>query len=158
MAERFSVQVRKFVDKANGDIERTTRAVTLELFKAVILATPVDTGRARGNWQTSVGQPITSVVDRLDKNGTVAIGEVSARMGKAGSITWLANNLPYIAVLEYGGYPDPVKLGTYVPGEGYEIRSSGGFSKQAPAGMVRVNIARIEELLRRAAVVQTRGR
>jgi hypothetical protein len=58
-------------------------------------------------------------------------------MGGLGSLTWLSNNLPYIEKLEYGGYPDGPN-------------TIGGFSKQAPAGMVRVNMARITAHVRAA--------
>jgi len=32
-------------------------------------------------------------------------------------------------------------------GKGYEIRSSGGFSKQAPQGMVRMNVERWPDMV-----------
>lgn len=165
MPGKFSRDVRRFVKKTKGNIDLQVRAITLELFRSIILATPVDTGRARGNWQTSVGSPKTGIVARLDPTGQAALGEVVANLGGAGTVTWLANNLPYIAVLEYGEYPNPPKLGTYVPKDrrkkaradgdvtqAYEIRSAGGYSKQAPYGMVRVNFARVSEIVRRANV------
>lgn len=61
---------------------------------------------------------------------------------------YIENNLPYINTLEYGGYPDPVKKGTYEKGTGYVIKSRGGFSKQAPHGMVGLTMARYEKLLK----------
>ena len=51
----------------------------------------------------------------------------------------MANNLPYAHVIEYGGYP----------GDG--PNTVGGFSKQAPAGVVRVNVARFEAILEEQA-------
>ena len=60
------------------------------------------------------------------------------------SMYWIYNNLEYIHVLEFGLFPTPVKKGTRIPGGGYEIRSEGGFSKQAPGGMVRLAIADLE--------------
>jgi hypothetical protein len=68
----------------------------------------------------------------LDPDGTAAIADVMANMGGAGKVTYLTNNLPYIQQLEYGGYPDPVKRGSWIkrsrhsgPAH-YEILSEGG--------------------------------
>jgi hypothetical protein len=132
--------IRRFTEHTKREINRDVRAVQLALFSSIIRGTPVDSGRARGNWQTSIGTPVEGTVERLDQRGTQAIAEVRNNMGEAGQVTWLTNNLPYIGKLEYGGY-----------GEG--PNTVGGFSKQAPAGMVRVNMARvaglIEEIVRR---------
>ncbi len=153
---RFSDAVAKFAAGTKTDIDRRVRGVTLALFRGVILGSPVDTGLFRGNWQTSVEQPVSGKVNRIDKSGSEAIAEVIANMGGAGSKTWLTNNLPYSEVLEFGEYPDPPKRGTWVKAAGkgkrrvpghFEIRSVGGYSKQAPAGMVRINMARIAEIL-----------
>lgn len=113
--------------------------------------TPVDTGRARGNWQISIGSDNTSPIERNDpKNyGTVSQfkGEEIKKLNecKGDEKIFIVNNLPYITTLEYGGYPDPVKLGTWnKEKKEYEKRSAGGYSKQAPSGMVGVTVANIK--------------
>jgi hypothetical protein len=141
----FSAGIRRYVDGVKVDVDRQVRGITLALFKSVIVGTPVDTGRARGNWQTSIGAPEVGVVDRLDPSGAAAIGEVRKNMGGVGHITWLANNLPYIEKLEYGGYPEGPN-------------TVGGFSRQAPAGMVRINMARIDGIIRENGGLPTRRR
>lgn len=154
---RFSDQVANFASGTKVEIDRRVRGVTLGLFRGVILGSPVDEGRFRGNWQTSVGQPAEGTLDQVDKSGAAAIAAILANMGGAGSQTWMTNNLPYSEVLEFGEYPNPPKRGTWVKAAGrgkrrvaghFEIRSIGGYSKQAPAGMVRVNMARIAEILK----------
>jgi hypothetical protein len=156
MADTFSVQVDDWVKKAKGKVDQKVRAITLALFSGIIKATPVDPGgdiaghvggRARGNWQTSVGSPAAGVIETVDPTGATAIAGVLANMGGAGKVTWLTNNLPYISVLEFGGYPDPVKRGTRLKDGGYEIRSVGGYSRQAPAGMIRINMARVQQIV-----------
>ena len=57
-----------------------------------------------------------------------------------GTKCFLTNNLPYIVKLEFGGY------GTKNP---VDVNAQ-GFSKQAPAGMVRINLARFPAQLARA--------
>ena len=49
MAGRFESQLRGFGVKALDKVDKVRRASVLELFKLVIMATPVDTGRLRGN-------------------------------------------------------------------------------------------------------------
>lgn len=128
----FGDQTTLFCNKYKADIKLVVRKIAFESFKRIILKTPVDTGRARANWGVKVGKPdISTQSSAEDKTGSSALQgaatEVEAWSG-AGSI-FMTNNLPYIGVLEYGGYPNPTKTGTKV---------SGGFSLQAPNGMVRV--------------------
>jgi hypothetical protein len=53
---------------------------------------------------------------------------------------FIVNNLPYIAVLEYGGYPNP-------PSDPVHGKTIGGYSKQAPQGMVRVTAVELKPLV-----------
>jgi hypothetical protein len=123
----FSGDIRRFATKTTEAHNKITRVATLELFRGVILATPVKTGRARGNWQTSVGQPTPNEIERDDKSGAQAIGEVQARTPEgAGQEVFLTNNLPYIYSLEFGS------------------------SKKAPQGMVRINFARVQKIVAKA--------
>ena len=42
------------------------KKMVLEALRRLTSKTPVDTGRAKGNWQTSIGAPIREAVDVLD--------------------------------------------------------------------------------------------
>ena len=121
----FADDVRKFSVAAGESSDGIVRAVTLSLFNGIIRDTPVDTGRARGNWQTTVGAPAGGVIER--SGASAAIAEVEANTPKgSGQETYLANDLPYIEDLEKGS------------------------SKQSPEGMVRRNMDRIERNLKKA--------
>lgn len=98
----FEADISAFAKRAGDSLDNTVRAITIELFSGVITSTPVDTGRARGNWQTTTETPASGEVSRLDKTGTDAIAEVAERSGGVGSVTYLTNNLPYILKLEEG--------------------------------------------------------
>lgn len=124
----FSSDIEKIAKKLNQSIESTVRATALELFGSIIEGTPVLTGRAKGNWQTSINEPITSIVDRTDDTEAIAELKDVAGGSIAGKILWLSNNLPYIRRLEFDGH-----------------------SSQAPAGMVRINVSRIESIVSNAA-------
>lgn len=121
----FTADIAKWNSKTSQKIQNIRRGVTLKLFNAVILDTPVLTGRARANWRVQIGDPQLQVIDREDKSGMVAIREVDAEVQKSdGDVTvTLANNLPYIQALEYG------------------------HSQKAPEGMVRKNVARFDRLI-----------
>ncbi len=124
----FSNDIRRFTTKTTEAHNKITRVATLELFSGVIKATPVDTGRARGNWQTAPGSPVAGETERLDKSGGEAIAEVEAKTPEgAGQVTYLSNNLPYIMTLEEGS------------------------STQAPEGMVKRNMDRVQKMVEAAA-------
>jgi hypothetical protein len=98
-------------------MKQAAREVALEAGSRIIERTPVDTGRARANWQSSIGGPDMTVTDELDPSGQGAI----ARLQKTaeafdpakGDSLFLTNGVEYIHELEYGS------------------------SQQAPHGMVR---------------------
>ena len=129
--------------QANNDI----RAVYFNGLRAVVSQTPVNEGRARNNWFLSVGQPFSLAGRDKDKGGNGSHRSVSQMPAWVlNKKVYFSNNLPYIGVLEYGGYPNPVKLGTYdKKKKKYVKRSEGGFSKQlrplpTPAGWVRATL------------------
>jgi hypothetical protein len=71
----------------------------------IIITTPVDTGKARGNWRSSIESPILSEIDRLDPSGEQAkleVGTVSKQVTFRRMKFWLCNNLPYINRLNNG--------------------------------------------------------
>ena len=123
----FAGDVAKFAKLTNSSMDETGRAIALELFSSIIKDTPVDTGRARGNWQTSIGAPASGQTDRKGEGPALAeVSQETASFG-AGKVIYLTNNLPYIYRLEYLGW-----------------------SKQSPDGMARKNVARIQSIVRKA--------
>jgi len=85
----------------------------------------VDSGRARGNWQPAINNAIGVELETTDKNGNATITKVGSETNnlKAGDTFYLSNNLPYAERLEYG------------------------WSKQAPSGMVRINLMLFDKIL-----------
>jgi len=144
---------RKKVDKAivktyqkkNNQI----RAVFFQTFTEVVIKTPVDSGRARGNWFLSVSTPSNSV--STSENSSSSLREVSSIPKSVfNKRIFLTNNLPYVGTLEYGGFPSPVKLGTKNKRTGkFEIRSISGFSKQRPSGWVRKALVKAQNKIRK---------
>lgn len=125
----FAADIRRFTDKAEKDTDKVVRAITFGLFREVIQRTPVDTGRLKGNWQATQGAPAYGTDTTTDKDGNTTITRMAAGIGGWGSVTYLANNLPYAQRIEFDGHS----------------------SVKAPAGMVRVSMRRINTIVRQAA-------
>lgn len=92
-------------------------------------------GRFKGNWQITVGSPPSDEIDRIDKNGGLTIAVESAKLDNftAGLPIFITNKLPYGQRLEYEGW-----------------------SKQAPAGMVRISIAEFQNIVDEAVASLTK--
>ena len=148
--EMFAADLKRFSRAVHVQIEDVVRAVVFELLKMIVVRTPVDTGRAAGSWMVRGGEIDDFVLpESTHLSHADAVAEVMARVksvdfSNPAQMWWIYNNLPYIASLEYGLYPNPVKKGSYVKGQGYVIKTVAGFSKQAPSGMVRISIAELE--------------
>ena len=110
----------KTLDKMN----RAARKITLDAFSEVIMMSPVDTGRFRGNWQPAIGSAPSGTIEATDPSGNMVIAKVSGVVAgmQAGDVIYMANNLPYAQRLE------------------------DGWSQQAPAGMVRLTVQRFQPI------------
>lgn len=115
------------------DAERVVAGVKMALFRAIIEDTPVKIGRLAGNWQSTLASPAIGETSRTGKGAAIA----AINTGTMRDTAFLTNNLPYAETVEYGLFPDGPK-------------TSGGFSKKSPEGMVRRNVARINQLITRA--------
>lgn len=134
----FQEFARKTLERA----DKLIRAVGIKTFSAVIKDTPVGDpdywknpkappgyvgGRLRGNWRCSLGAAdlTTSGESDFPSLGD-AINGVQTTSLKADrkSVLWLSNSLPYAHRIEYEGW-----------------------SRQAPEGMVRRNVTRIQKII-----------
>jgi hypothetical protein len=104
--------------------DKLLQALFLEAHRRVVLKTPVDIGRARGNWQPTIGEAAQGEIDAIDPSGgaTIAEGMSVAKGLKFGDTAFTVNNLPYINRLEHG------------------------WSKQAPTGMVAVTVEELKNV------------
>lgn len=126
MSGSFASQVASFVVKSKKAADLITRTATLELFTSVVMDTPVDTGRAAGNWLITTGNPSTLVLDRVDPSYQQVTREImEGTPAGGGQVTYLSNNLPYIARIEYEGWSHT----------------------KAPEGMVRKNFSRVLQMV-----------
>lgn len=120
---QFRADLRLFVrDCVHREGEKALRRVCEAVLTGIVRSSPVDTGRFKGNWLSSVGAPSTAAYqDRFSPDGGLSLGSGLnvIRNLRLGQTYWLANNLDYAGLLE------------------------DGHSKQAPNGVVMVNLVKV---------------
>ena len=92
----FNSDIKKFNTRFDKAATNIFRGTALGLFGKVILRTPVDTGRLRGNWFASINRPSKQV------DGSAEGYEGAVFKAKLGDSIYLVNNLPYAKVIEDG--------------------------------------------------------
>jgi len=91
----FDRDIKKFAKQSGLEVDKVVQKVVLQAWNGVTKKTPVDTGRARANWNLSEGNMDTSV----NKHATT-IKPFSKTSGKKD--VYISNSLPYINLLEKG--------------------------------------------------------
>ncbi len=106
-----------FVGVVEEQLALRVRTISLEVLQQIVLASPVDTGRFRGNNIVSIGAPVYTNLDTVDPSGWETISRGLSVMTGLEPYTqvFIQNNLAYAVPLE------------------------DGHSKQAPAGIYGVS-------------------
>ena len=136
--QQFHAELEEFIgtDGVLRLLRTLHRAGTWEVFRRLVLRSPVDTGRFRANWHINDGAPKIVVRDfdfggdREANKGAATQEAIDREADKvnrlvAPGVTYVANNLPYA------------------------VRLNQGWSQQAPAGFVELTL---EEVRRHLAV------
>lgn len=114
--------------------QRTAQLLTLivaETDAQLKMRSPVDTGRFRASWSIGLNQVNPTVAPDTPSGQPVVAADPSIPAVTIGSTVYITNSLPYARRLEYG------------------------WSKQAPAGMVRRTAAEMPQRI--AALVKQVG-
>lgn len=133
----FAAQIRAFNAKTLRNIDGVVQESTVNITAALVENTPVDTTALRANWRFAVGEA-SSETDYLAEdhspNGsdTVRVLAEEIRSVPAGGITRVSNALNYMGLIEFGLYTSSSG------GKRTSYRTVGGFSTQAPAGVIGV--------------------
>lgn len=111
--KRFAVRIRQLGGNVERNATALVRKVALSVDSTVVMSTPVDTGRARSNWQVELGKPARGVIDAHVPGAegstagpnaqiSLALGAAAIATYKGGETIHLTNNLPYIGALNRG--------------------------------------------------------
>jgi len=141
---QFASRIRRRARDLPERVDRVVRETALICDRDLVLGTPVDTGRARSNWQVSVGVGETEAIPAYAEgdagstgaaNAQAALAQGQAAIGsrQPGQSIFITNNLPYIG------------------------RLNDGYSAQAPAGFVQVAVQNAVEFVRNRARVLSGG-
>ena len=110
---QFLREVQEFSKSVPAQVVTLHKKIALEALSRIVAKTPVDTGRARGNWQTTIN---SSPSEELFLTDPVGNGAQALQILGAYQAVIIANNVPYIIFLEQGS------------------------SQQAPSGMVMLTV------------------
>jgi len=126
---QFNKEIRDFATSIPDRLTTLQKKIVLEALRRLVQKTPVDTGRARGNWQVTIGRPASGQLDPTDADGAATIAKGRAAMAglKDDHVVWISNNVDYIEDLEHG------------------------HSRQAPHGMLAVTVQELRGMFREAA-------
>ncbi len=121
MADNFDNFIRRINIRATNvprEVNRVVRLAALAINQTVVMATPVDTGRARSNWLVSLGRPREDVIEPYsplrqgqdagklgegaNARGALAQGQeqIAARVPE--QVIFISNNVGYIGALNRG--------------------------------------------------------
>jgi len=94
MADDFGAQVRRWTEETERRMGQVLRKSALGAFTEVINISPVDTGRFRGNWQTSIGAPAGGVLSTTGAGVSIARAQGAVSGAEPGDTIFMVNNLP----------------------------------------------------------------
>lgn len=95
----------RFTSNLKSGVTRLNKNISQEALKFLVSRTPVLTGRARGNWVTSINYRNRHyVANRFDKSGgrTISAGKSKISASRSGDSIYITNNVPYIVLLDEG--------------------------------------------------------
>lgn len=158
--EQFIKDVTNFKLITFKKVNTIIKYISIDLFKSIIEDTPVDSGRAKSSWVFSDWSPKFidqanerfvkgKKVDRkkaitsFDKTGVTTITKMTNQVKRAKGLTgkegvrnstyFLTNSVPYVKMLEEGGYP---------PNPKPDAKTNAGYSTQAVGGFIKKNLQR----------------
>ena len=129
---QFNESVDAWINSVENGLEDVIEIFGGKVQEALVKASPVDTGRFRGNWQVTANRPPLYALNNYDRDGSDTIAEgkraLHAIMRGGGAVRsiYFSNMLIYANALEYG------------------------HSKQAPAGVVGIVAARLRSFMAQA--------
>lgn len=114
MARGWSIPPTAFADQIEAEISQRVRVIAMALLNEIVLRSPVDTGRFRGNNVVSIGAPVYSSSNATDQTGsdTIAAGAAELSGLEPFTVVYIQNNLPYAERLE-DGHSEQAPAGIY---------------------------------------------
>lgn len=129
-------EIKLRIKDINADIPKlvsqAVRKITLDIDRNLTLATPVDTGRARANWQVTISKPASGVIDFDGGGDNNANKSAASAYSTNQTITALSAKMPEYPIVYITNNLD------------YIQRLNNGTSEQAPANFVETSIQAVK--------------
>lgn len=132
---QFSQNIRKRGSQIENAGTRFVKATAKRALKALVNATPVDTGRARSNWRVGIGASVRSPIGTYG-SGASAKAAISAGFARINSVRGVSG--------AGGGLKTAIYISNPLDYPGHLPNNKGlndGASKQAPAYYIETAIA-----------------
>jgi len=138
MAKTFKQAFDRIEEVFEGNTVTYQQRFVIKMGTEIAKSTPVDTGAATANWQGSINAPDLNPTSKLDKSYAASPTgkdiKKSVSSSKFGDTLYLSNG-----------------VGNDKEDGGYIVKLENGHSKrQAPQGMVKINLARSKVISKRA--------
>lgn len=150
--QKFVIDLNSLIDDVKTQQVEIVAGAAKSLLRLVVdggnglPGTPKDTGQAQSNWFLEVDGCSGKTTTDTTKSNLAKAENLAAQVVASGKIPKyfsIFNNLPYIAHLEYGLYPNPPKKPTG--------KTINGHSTQAPQGFFRLAVNRFDQAVNQAS-------
>jgi hypothetical protein len=107
----FAAKLKRISDSIEPNADKLLKDVVKEVHRELLASTPVDTGRARGSWQTTTGEPATGELypqplkpPSPEAGAARSVAEMQNVVTSAKPLEtyYIQNNAPYIGRLDAG--------------------------------------------------------
>lgn len=122
---RFAFELDQEWAAKKGEIRQVTASIAMQAATMIVHRTPVKTGLFKANWRISIGRLNGQRRRWYDKNGSATIALMQNQIEKY----YRMEGFPRINISN----PQP-----------YAQKLEGGYSMQAPNGMVAITLAELE--------------
>jgi len=126
VTSNFDVTIRAFCGKSKARVKKIQQLIAQKMLNEIVDLTPVDTGRAKGNWNVNESTPDESYVwDKMEPSGSATKAAGAAKISQmSGKSIYITNGIPYMEFLE-----------------------DGWSRTQAPAGITKVALAMRDDII-----------
>lgn len=103
----FADIIAKWRDETIDAADEILQIITFKIGQSVVMLSPVDTGRFRGNWQLTINGGSDMSLLREDQSGAATLSDMARTVGtlSMGQVAYIQNHVLYGFDLEHGSSP-----------------------------------------------------
>lgn len=103
----FAEIIAKWRDETIEAADEILQIITFKIGESVVVLSPVDTGRFKGNWQLTINSGSDMSLLREDQTGAATLSDMArtVRALSIGQVAYIQNHVLYGFDLEHGSSP-----------------------------------------------------